>query len=370
MASQYPPKKNTAFTLDFTLYKNDCSVIANPGTITKKISIDGGDVADIAADVTKENTTYGQLSLVLSAAEMNGDRIWIQIKDDTAGCVPFTITLLTVAATQDELKKETAATKAVIDDIHNTDLPAVKTVADGIEVHVHTTIPALIAAVPAAVWNYLTTAMTTVGSIGKRMAEWFAYTSVASSSYGATDLVLCNNALMLLGNEAVANLTDTTKKGVRLCTQFYQQAVDEALRAYTWNCALTRAVVTVDGTAPAWGYSYRYALPSGCLRVVSLDELSYNYKFKIENGYLLTDEATCNLLYIARITPENMDVLLRRTVSARLASLIAFPLTNSASVAEAMFKIYKDCLQEAETVDAFEGTSEQMVSDDWINSRS
>lgn len=363
MSSQYPPKKNTAFTLDFTLYKNDCTVIANPGTITKKISIDGGDIADITADVTEENTTYGQLSLVLSAAEMNGDRIWIQIKDDTVGCVPFTVTLLTVGNTQDELK-------AVIDNIHDTDLPAVKTVADGIEFHVHTTIPALIAAIPAAVWDYLTTAMTTVGSIGKRMAEWFSYTSVASSSYGATDLVLCNNALMLLGNEAVANLTDTTKKGVRLCTQFYQQAVDEALRAYTWNCALTRVAVTVDGTAPAWGYAYRYALPAGCLRVVGMDEPSYNYKFKIENGYLLTDEATCNLHYIARITPENMDVLLRRTVSARLASLIAFPLTNSTSLAEAMFKLYKDCLQEAETVDAFEGTSEQLVSDDWINSRS
>ena len=132
---------------------------------------------------------------------------------------------------------------------------------------------------------------------------------------------------------------------------------------------MTRATVTVDATAPAWGYAYRYALPAGCLRVVGMDEPSYNYVYKIENGYVLTDEATCNLLYIARITPENMDVLLRRTVSARLASLIAFPLTNSTSLAEAMFKLYKDCLQEAETVDAFEGTSEQLANNDWINSR-
>ena len=102
MASQYPPKKNTAFTLDFTLYKNDGTVIANPGTITKKVSIDGGDVADIAASVTEENTTYGQCSLVLSADEMNGDRIWVQIKDDTTGCVPLTIVLNTVANTLDD----------------------------------------------------------------------------------------------------------------------------------------------------------------------------------------------------------------------------------------------------------------------------
>jgi len=103
MASQFPPKKNTAFTLFFSLYKNDGTIIADPGIYTKKVSIDGGAIADIVAAVTEENTTYGQLSVVLSAAEMNGDAIWIYIVDDTAGCVPFTATIYTAASTQDEL---------------------------------------------------------------------------------------------------------------------------------------------------------------------------------------------------------------------------------------------------------------------------
>ena len=90
MATMWPPKKNTAFILSFTLYKNDGTVVANPGTYTKKVSIDGGAVADITASVTEENTTYGQLSLVLSADEMNGDWIWVYVTDDTAGTVPFT----------------------------------------------------------------------------------------------------------------------------------------------------------------------------------------------------------------------------------------------------------------------------------------
>lgn len=116
MASQWPPKKNTAFTLYFTLYKNDGTVIANPGTYTKKVSIDGAAVADITASVTEEDTTYGQLSIVLSTSEMNGDAIWVQIKDDTSGCVPFTCTLYTAANTQD----------------------GIETKIDGIETHVHT----------------------------------------------------------------------------------------------------------------------------------------------------------------------------------------------------------------------------------------
>jgi hypothetical protein len=93
MADMSTPLKGVAWTLGFTLYKNDGSVIANPGTYTKKVKIDGGAVADIAASVTEEDTTYGALSLVLSTSEMNGDRIWVQVKDDTAGCVPFTATI-------------------------------------------------------------------------------------------------------------------------------------------------------------------------------------------------------------------------------------------------------------------------------------
>lgn len=109
MASQWPPKKNTAFTLYFSLYKSDGTIIANPGTYTKKVSIDGAAVADITASVTEEDTTYGQLSVVLASGEMNGDAIWVYIVDNTAGCVPFTCTLYTAGSLHDEMKADTAA---------------------------------------------------------------------------------------------------------------------------------------------------------------------------------------------------------------------------------------------------------------------
>jgi hypothetical protein len=95
MASQFPPVKGAAFTLDFTLYKNDGTVVVDPGAITKQIIIDNGATNAIAANVTEEDTTYGCLSIVLSTAEMNGDVIWIYITDNTAGTVPFTCTIYT-----------------------------------------------------------------------------------------------------------------------------------------------------------------------------------------------------------------------------------------------------------------------------------
>jgi peroxiredoxin len=109
MSSQWPPKKNAPYTHYFTLYKNDGTVIANPGTITKKISIDGAAITDITASVSELNTTYGQLSIALSADEMNGDTIWFQIYDNTSGCVPETVVLNTSAYTLDEIGAAVAA---------------------------------------------------------------------------------------------------------------------------------------------------------------------------------------------------------------------------------------------------------------------
>jgi len=160
MASQWPPKKNTAFTLYFTLYKNDGTVIANPGTITKKVSIDGGAVADITAAITEEDTTYGQCSVVLSTSEMNGDGIWVFIKDDTPGCVPFTCTLYPAANTQDEVGASVAAILA-------------DTGTDGVVVAAASkTGYALSAAGVLAIWDQVTSALTAAGSIGKKLADW------------------------------------------------------------------------------------------------------------------------------------------------------------------------------------------------------
>ena len=114
MSSMYPPKKNAAFTLYFSLYTAAGAIIANPGTMTRAVSIDGGAVDTTPANaVTEEDTTYGQISWVLSADEMNGDAIWVYAKDDTAGCVPFTATLYTAANTQDELGTSIAS---ILDD--------------------------------------------------------------------------------------------------------------------------------------------------------------------------------------------------------------------------------------------------------------
>ena len=89
----------------------------------------------------------------------------------------------------------------------------------------------------------------------------------------------------------------------------------------------------------------------------------------VEGENFLCNEATAKITYIRRILADDMDSLLTEAVTARLAATIAFPLTNSQSTATAMWQLYKDKLDEAQTTDAFEGTAGQLHNNDWVNSR-
>ena len=100
------PKKNTAFNVSVSLYTSAGAFIANPGTVTAKISKDYGDWADVGT-VSEEDSTYGQLKLALTNTEMNADVVDLYVVDDTADCVPWTATIYTDAATLGEIVADT-----------------------------------------------------------------------------------------------------------------------------------------------------------------------------------------------------------------------------------------------------------------------
>ena len=241
MASQWPPKKGAAFTLYFTLYKNDGTIVANPGTYTTKVSIDGGAVATFANTITEEDTTYGQLSIVLSTSEMNGDAIWVYVTDNTAGTVPFTCTLYTAANLMDDIKTDTAAVKVKTDYLPSATAGgaggvfiagtnAATTITTGLTttftgnltgsvgsvtgavgsvtgaVGSVTAGVTLAASAVQAIWDALTSALTTVGSIGKLLVDNINATissRLATAGYTAPD------------NTSIASiLVDTAEIGV------------------------------------------------------------------------------------------------------------------------------------------------------------
>ena len=190
----------------------------------------------------------------------------------------------------------------------------------------------------------------------------------------ATEVSICSNALRKLGDSPITALTEDTERA-RLCNALYEPARDSLLRSYAWNFAITRAELAQISATPAFEYSHQYALPTDpfCLRVLKME--FDDYEFKIENlagqgRVLLTNEGTANIIYIAKITdPKLFDSIFVDTLTAKLASEMAYPITNSAALQKEMERVYKLKLTEARSIDSTEGFTDDIISDTFTDFR-
>ncbi len=184
----------------------------------------------------------------------------------------------------------------------------------------------------------------------------------------ATEVSICSNALRILGDDPITSLTDDTERA-RLCNSLYEPARDAVLRSHPWNFAITRATLAQLSTTPAYEYAYQYSLPTDpyCLRVLSMEYQDYVFKIEHLAGtgrVLLTDESTAKILYIARVSDTaQFDSLFVDTLTAKMASELSFPVTNSVTLQAQMQKLYQLKLSEARSIDGQEGFMDDLVSD-------
>jgi hypothetical protein len=124
----------------------------------------------------------------------------------------------------------------------------------------------------------------------------------------------------------------------------------------------------IEAVIPEFGYDHAYSLPTGCLRVIRMED--DDAVFVREEARLLTDEDSAKIQYIAQITDTTTFTPAFVTAfAARLAAEIAFPLTNSATSSETMYKLYLDKLKIAKGVDAQEGSAQQIDTKSWEETR-
>ena len=191
----------------------------------------------------------------------------------------------------------------------------------------------------------------------------------------ASVVQMCNSALNQLGAASITSLTDNSKNA-RLCNERYETIRDAVFRSHPWNSLIKRQQLAQDTATPAWGFKYQFTLPSDSLRVLAID--AYNSDYKVEGRKILSNESTIKLIYVSTITdPNEMDVLLRETISASLAADLAYSITANLQVSGLMAEKYQAKLSEARHSDASEGyntdprngNTDQVISEDFINSR-
>ena len=185
---------------------------------------------------------------------------------------------------------------------------------------------------------------------------------------------ICNSALNLLGASTISALTDDSKNA-RLCNQRYEPIRNRVFRSHAWNCLHKRVQLAQNSTAPVVEYSYAYALPSDCLRVLKVhngttDSIASAIDYKLEGRNIVTDEGTIYLIYIALITdPNEYDVYLQESISHQLAADIAYAITNNATLANNYMTRADERLREARFIDATENSLGTIESSEFTDAR-
>jgi len=188
----------------------------------------------------------------------------------------------------------------------------------------------------------------------------------------ATEVTICNQALQLLGASTITSLTDGTPTA-NACTLIYEETRDALLRLYVWKFAIKRVQITENATAPTFGRNHAYDLPGDYLAPLApYPELDVENLDWIREGrqILTNDTSPLDLRYIAQITEvEDMDVLFREALSARMAVKLCESLTQSNSKLENVSAIYKGVIDEARKMSAFEAVNPLPPLDSWISAR-
>lgn len=183
----------------------------------------------------------------------------------------------------------------------------------------------------------------------------------------ASVVQIVNNALARIGVSAIISL-DEDSEAARVANLTYTQLRDDVLSDHVWNFAIKRATLAQNAEAPAFGYTFSYRLPSDCLKLLRMEEVTMTYT--IEGKNLLTDEGVARVQYLSRVSdPNEFGAKFVEALSARMASEWAIPLVESSSLQQNMTELYIRKLSDARSVDSQESGDTELIADTWVDSR-
>lgn len=191
----------------------------------------------------------------------------------------------------------------------------------------------------------------------------------------ASSIEICNTALILIGQEPIITLDDTSKQA-RLCKRLYNSTLEGLLRQYPWTFAIRRVILSPDAEVPSFGYSRQFTLPSDCLRIVDIRFTDCEYDWlkpgevAVERGKILANEEIIYLRYVGSINDPNLfDTQFRDVLSYRLAGMMCHALTADQDLLTKLKQMEIQALQLAMHTSAIENKPQPVHEGNWIPSR-
>ena len=190
-----------------------------------------------------------------------------------------------------------------------------------------------------------------------------------------TKLGVWNLAIDVIKDTALQTTQDNTATS-RWLERNWQHAVETTLRTYVWNFSKKFVKLPADATPPAFKWQYSYKPPAGWLRVLYMTEGGERYgrpiPHEIVGDRIFTNEPPplcVPLVMDVSANPGLWDPLFVEIVRCKLGLGMANKFTSKAKYIELASQLLKQATDQAELIDALEGSAEPVEQFDILRAR-
>ncbi len=147
-------------------------------------------------------------------------------------------------------------------------------------------------------------------------------------------VAVCSNALLLLGDDPIASFDENSERA-RLCSNLWPMVRNDFLRRHTWACTRKRVILAPEATTPDFDWAYQFLLPGDWVRTIQIGEIGSRDPYQMEGRRILADTSTLYFVYVwANTDTEQWDSAMVDAACAEMCARLAYPITQSASLAE------------------------------------
>jgi hypothetical protein len=170
---------------------------------------------------------------------------------------------------------------------------------------------------------------------------------------------------------------DDESKEAKLCKEQYEKQRDDLLRAHKWNFAIGRQQLAKSTDyVPPFKYESAFPYPANVLRVLKLDvnegralgerEWAIEMDPSDYKKYIVCNEGSIAIEAIYRVPESRFETMFAEVLATKIASDLAYALTNSSQLKALLFDQYKNMLADARAFDAQEASVPKAEDDDFL----
>jgi hypothetical protein len=189
-----------------------------------------------------------------------------------------------------------------------------------------------------------------------------------------------NLALDLLSAGIVQNIVTPTNPTEEHLNRWYDHIRRKVLREHPWNFAAKRTILAASSTAPDFGYTAAYPVPTDFIRLLTIQDTNGNDIQGQEYGFEFVGTQRCvvtnaeggqlRIRYVYDITDvSKFDPLFVHLFAHELALAVAYKVTESNSNVERVGQLAKMISGMAKSIDGQENPPKLITRSKSINAR-